>query len=176
MLDKKERDCETALAPEKREETMNIDRRQLALPALAIGLVSVTGVLGVVPAFAGSADEDAVAKNVEAFRAAQVAADTKAFDALCAPELSYSHSDGRVEDKALFITNATNGKSKFLSLAYQEPKIRVVGTAAIVRFHWVSESQAVADGKKSANSLHILMNWQKQGADWKLLSRASTKL
>jgi ketosteroid isomerase-like protein len=154
----------------KTEETMNIDRRQLALPALAIGLV------GVVPAFATSADEEAVAKNVEAFRAAQLAADAKAFDALCAAELSYSHSDGRVEDKATFIANATNGKSKFLSLAYQDPKIRVVGTAAIVRFHWVGESEDVADGKKSATNLHILMNWQKQGADWKLLSRASTKL
>ncbi|MFZ2141025.1 MAG: nuclear transport factor 2 family protein [Xanthobacteraceae bacterium] len=149
---------------------MNIDRRQLALPALAIGLV------GVVPAFATLADEEAVAKNVEAFRAAQLAADAKAFDALCAAELSYSHSDGRVEDKATFIANATNGKSKFLSLAYQDPKIRVVGTAAIVRFHWVGESEDVADGKKSATNLHILMNWQKQGADWKLLSRASTKL
>jgi hypothetical protein len=71
---------------------MNINRRQLALPALAIGL------LGVVPAFAGSADEDAVAKSVEAFRAAQLAADAKAFDVLCAAELSYSHSDGRVEE------------------------------------------------------------------------------
>jgi ketosteroid isomerase-like protein len=170
VLDKKERDCKTAPAPEKTEETMNIDRRQLALPALAIGL------LGVVPAFAASADEDAVAKSVEAFRAAQLAADAKAFDALCAAELSYSHSDGRVEDKATFIANATDGKSKFLSLAYQDPRIRVVGTAAIVRFHWVAESQAVADGKKSATNLHILMNWQKQGADWKLLSRASTKL
>jgi ketosteroid isomerase-like protein len=149
---------------------MDIDRRKLALPALAVGL------LGVVPAFAGSADEDAVAKGVEAFRAAQVAADAKAFDALCAPELSYSHSDGRVEDKATFIANATNGKSKFLSLNYDDLKIRVVGPAAIVRFHWVAESQAVADGKKSSTNLHILMNWQKQGADWKLLTRASTKL
>ena len=51
---------------------MNIDRRQLVLSALAIGL------LGVGPAFAASADEDAVAKNVEAFRAAQVATDAKA--------------------------------------------------------------------------------------------------
>jgi Domain of unknown function (DUF4440) len=147
-----------------------IDRRQLALPALAVGL------LGVVPAFAASADEDAVAKSVEAFRAAQLAADAKALDALCAAELSYSHSDGRVEDKATFITNATDGKTKFLSLEYQDPKIRVVDTAAIVRFHWVAESQAVADGKKSTTNLHILMNWQKQGVDWKLLSRASTKL
>src|SRR5438046_7811153 len=158
------------------EEAMNIDRRQLALPALAFGLLSVIPV-GMVPALAASsADEDAVAKNVEAFRVAQIAADAKAFDALCAAELSYSHSDGRVEDKATFIANAMNGKSKFLSLAYQDPTIRVVGTAAIVRFHWVAESQAVADGKKSATNLHILMNWQKQGADWKLLSRSSTKL
>ena len=149
---------------------MDIDRRQLALPALAIGI------LGVIPAFAGSADEDAVAKNVEAFRAAQVATDGKAFDALCAAELSYGHSDGRVEDKATFIANATNRKTKFLSLAYQDPKVQVVGPAAIVRFTWVSESETIADGKKSANKLHILMNWQKQGADWKLLSRAATKL
>jgi hypothetical protein len=149
---------------------MDIDRRHLVLPALAVGLV------GVVPALAGSADEDAVAKNVEAFRLAQIAADPKAFDALCAAELSYSHSDARVEDKATFIANATNGKSRFLSLEYKDPQIRVVGPAAIVRFRWVSEGQSVADGKKTSNNLHILMNWQKQGADWKLLTRASTKL
>ena len=149
---------------------MNIDRRQLVLPALAVGVLSV------VPTLAGSSDEDAVAKSVEAFRVAQIAADAKAFDALCAAELSYSHSDGRVEDKVTFITNATNGKSKFLSLEYLDPQIRVVGPAAIVRFHWMAESESVPDGKKSNTNLHILMNWQKQGGDWKLLSRASTKL
>jgi ketosteroid isomerase-like protein len=150
---------------------MNIHRRQLALPVLTVGL------LGLLPAFATEADEEtAVAKNVEAFRAAQIAADAKAFDVLCAPELSYSHSDGRVEDKTTFIANATSGKSRFLSLAYEDVKVRVVGTAAVVRFHWVGESESVADGKKNATNLHILMNWQKQGADWKLLSRASTKL
>jgi hypothetical protein len=149
---------------------MNINRRELALPALAIGL------LGVVPAFAASADEETVAKNVEAFRVAQIKADAEAFDALCAPELSYSHSSGKVEDKATFIANATDGKSKFVSLAYEDTKIRVVGPAAIVRFHWLGEQEAVADGKKSSTNLHILMNWQKQGADWRLLSRASTKL
>ena len=148
---------------------MNINRRQMVLPVLAIGL------LATVPAYAG-ADEDAVAKNVEAFRTAQFAADAKTLEGLCAAELSYSHSDGRVEDKATFVANATNGKSKFISLAYQDLSVRVVGTAAVVRFHWLGESESVADGKKSSTNLHILMNWQKQGADWKLLSRASTKL
>ena len=150
---------------------MNIDRRQLALPALAVAL------LGVAPAFAASGDEETVAKSVEAFRAAQFAQDAKALDALTAAELSYSHSDARIEDKATFIKNATTDrKAKTLSLAYQDPKIRVVGPAAIVRFNWLSESEAIADGKKSSTKLHILMNWQKQGADWKLLSRAATKI
>jgi ketosteroid isomerase-like protein len=149
---------------------MNINRRELALPVLAIGI------LGVVPVALAGADEDAVKKNVEAFRTAQFASDAKGLEALCAPELSYSHSDGRVEDRATFVTNATDGKSKFLSLAYDDLSIRVVGPAAIVRFHWRGESEAVADGKKSSTNLHILMNWQKQGADWKLLSRGSTRL
>ena len=150
---------------------MNIHRRYITLSALAVAI------LDIFPAFATEADEEAaVAKGVEAFRAAQIAADARALDALCAPELSYSHSDGRVEDKATFIANATSGKSKFLSLAYEDVKVRVVGTAAIVRFHWIGENQSAAEGKKNATNLHILMNWQKQGADWKLLSRASTKL
>ena len=150
---------------------MNMHRRYIMLSAFAIGL------LDILPAFATDTDEElAVAKGVEAFRAAQIAADARALDALCAPELSYSHSDGRVEDKATFIANATSGKSKFLSLAYEDVKVRVVGTAAIVRFHWIGENQSAADGKKNATNLHILMNWQKQGAEWKLLSRASTKL
>ena len=147
-----------------------LNRRQLALSALTLTL------LDAIPAIAGPADEIAVAKNLEAFRAAQMAADAKGLEALCAAELSYSHSDGRVEDKAAFVANATSGKSKVLALAYREPTIRVVGDSAIVRFNWVAESEAVADGKKTATNLHILMNWQKQGADWKLLSRGSTKL
>ena len=149
---------------------MKIDRRHLTLPALALGL------LVAVSAFALSAEEETVAKRVEAFRAAQFAQDAKALDELAAPELSYSHSDARVEDKATFIKNATSGKSKTLSLQYKDTAIRVVGDVAIVRFHWIGESEAVADGKKSSTNLHILMNWQKQAGTWKLLARASTKL
>jgi ketosteroid isomerase-like protein len=154
---------------------MKFDRRRLALPVLAIALLGAS-LLGGAPAFAASADEAAVAKNVEAFRAAQFAQDAKALDALAAAELSYSHSDARIEDKATFIKNATtNRTAKTLSLTYQDPKIHVVGPAAIVRFTWLTDNEA-ADGKKSSTKLHILMNWQKQGAEWKLLSRAATKL
>ena len=149
---------------------MKIDRRHLALPALAVGL------LAALPAGAAPGDEAAVKKNLEAFRAAQFAKDAKALTALSAPELSYSHSDGRVEDRAVFVTNATATKTKMLSLEYKEPSIRIVGDVAIVRFHWMAESETVADGKRSATNLHILMMWQKQVGAWKLLARCSTKL
>jgi len=154
---------------------MNISRRHLTGPLPVLGLVAV-GLLGARAASALTADEQAVAKNLEAFRVAQKAKDGKGLEAHVAPELSYSHSDGRVEDKAAFLKGATNPATKVLSLEYKDPSIRVVGDVAIVRFHWLGESEVVADGKKSNTNLHILMTWQKQGGEWKLLNRSSTKL
>ncbi len=159
---------------------MKIGRRSLSglLPAMGLALsgLATGGLLGIGPAAAATADEQAVAKKVEAFRAAQFARDPKALDALCAPELSYSHSDGHVEDKATFIANATNAKSKAITLEYKDVSVRIVGTAAIVRFHWMGESESIPDGKRSSTNLTILMTWQKQAAGWKLLNRASTKI
>ena len=154
---------------------MDIRRRHLTGHLPGVALVAV-GLLGTSAAHAVSADEETVAKRLEAFRAAQFAHDAKALDALCAAELSYSHSDAHIEDKATFVRNATSDRTKWLSLEYKDPWIRVVGDTAIVRFHWVAESETIADGKKSSTSLHILMIWQKQAGDWKLLARASTKL
>jgi ketosteroid isomerase-like protein len=150
---------------------MFMNRRLLAGAALALAAAPVLAV----PAMAAPNDAAVLAKNLEAFRAAQLAQDAKVLDGLCAPELSYSHSDAHIEDKATFITNATSGKSKVLSLEYKDPTIRVVGDTAIVRFHWIGKSQS-QDGKISDTNLHILMIWQKQHGHWKLLARGSTKI
>ena len=125
---------------------MKINRRMLMLPALAIGL------LGVVPAFAGFADEDAVAKNLEAFRAAQAAGKAEGIAPLCAEELSYSHSSGAVDDKANLLAGITNANYKWTSLEYKNPTIRVVGPAAIVRFNFVGEQEFGRRQEDSAKS------------------------
>ena len=151
---------------------MNIDRRQLGLPVIALGLG--IGLMNVVPAFAG-ADEDAVAKNVEIFRVAQAAGNAEGIASLCAEELSYSHSSGAVDDKAKLLAGVKNANYKWTSLDYKNPTVRIVGPAAIVRFNFVGE-QEFTDGKKTPQNLAILMNWQKQGSEWKLLSRSATKL
>ncbi len=147
---------------------MQIDRRQFALPALALGLLTA------LPAFAG-ADEDAIAKNLEAFRAAQAANKGDGIASLCADDLSYSHSSGAIDTKASLMEGMTKANYKWVPLEYKNPTIKVVGPAAIVRFNFVGE-QEFTDGKKTPQNLAILMNWVKQGSDWKLLSRAATKL
>jgi ketosteroid isomerase-like protein len=147
---------------------MQLDRRQLALPVLALGL------LGAMPAFAG-ADEDEITKKVEAFRAAQAAGNADGIAPLLAEELSYSHSSGAVDDKAKLLAGVKNANYKWTTLEYKNPTVLVVGPAAIVRFNFVGE-QEFTDGKKTPQNLAILMNWQKQGSEWKLLSRAATKL
>ncbi|WP_375457547.1 nuclear transport factor 2 family protein [uncultured Enterovirga sp.] len=148
---------------------MTTTRRTIPVLLAAAAVSAATGLRAASPA------DDAVAQRVEAFRAAQVAADPKALDALCAPELTYSHSDGRVEDKAAFITNATAGRSRFTKLEYRNPSIRIVDYAAIVRFNWVGQ-QVATDGRTTDTNLHVLMVWQKRGSDWLLLARATTKL
>ncbi len=147
---------------------MQIDRRQFALPALALGLLTA------LPAFAG-ADEDMILKNVETFRAGQAAGKADAIAPLLADDLSYSHSSGAVDDKAKLLSGISTANYKWTTLEYKNPTVKVVGPAAIVRFNFVGE-QEFTDGKKTPQNLHILMNWQKQGSDWKLLSRGATKL
>ena len=147
---------------------MQIDRRQFALPALALGLLTA------LPAFAG-ADEDMILKNVETFRAGQAAGKADAIAPLLADDLSYSHSSGAVDDKAKLLSGISTANYKWTTLEYKNPTVKVVGPAAIVRFNFVGE-QEFPDGKKAPQNLHILMNWQKQGSDWKLLSRGATKL
>jgi hypothetical protein len=147
---------------------MTVTRRGLALSSLALSL------LAAVPAFAG-ADEDTVAKNLEAFRAAQAAGNADGIAPLCTEELSYSHSSAKIDTKASLLKGIATANYKWTSLDYKDPSIRVVGPAAIVRFTFVGD-QEFNDGKKDHQNLHILMNWVKQGNDWKLLSRSATKL
>ena len=147
---------------------MHFNQRLFVIIALALGLLVVR------PA-SGGADEDAVLKNVEIFRAAQAAGKADAIAPLLADDLSYSHSSGAVDDKAKLLSGIANANYRWTSLEYRNPTAKVVGTAAIVRFTFVGEQQ-FTDGKKTPQNLAILMNWQKQGSEWKLLSRAATKL
>src|SRR5262249_31632340 len=90
-------------------------------------------------------------------------------EALTADQLSYGHSDGRVETKAQFIEGVMNRKAILKSLTLSDHTIAIVGTDAIARHTWTSESEM--DGKLTTTKIGVLQVWQQQNAAWKLLAR-----
>jgi hypothetical protein len=148
---------------------MSITRRYLAVTgALALGGL---GLLRSSSAMAQSADETAVAQAVEALRKAFLGQEKVQLEALCAEQLSYGHSDGRVENKAQFINGVMTRKAIFKSLTLSDHTIAIVGTDAIARHTWTSESET--DGKPTSTKIGVLQVWQKQDGTWKLLARQS---
>jgi ketosteroid isomerase-like protein len=123
---------------------------------------------------AQSKQEKEVTDRVESLRQAMVSADGNSLDNLTAEKLSYGHSNGLIEDKKEYIRKITSGENAYLKLDHSKQSISISGKAAIVRLQFQAET--MADGKPSASKLHVLMVWQKQGKEWKLLARQAIKI
>ena len=151
---------------------MELSRRDLAVAgALALGAASL-GAIGLVgPALAESGDEAAVKKVVEDMRKAYLDKDKAKLESMTLPQLTYSHSDGRIEDRAKFIEGVMNRKATVKSLEYPELTVAIVGDTAIVRHLWVSESEL--DGKTTNTRIGVMQVYKKQDGGWKLLARSS---
>jgi hypothetical protein len=63
---------------------------------------------------------------------AMVKADGGALDRLLAPELSYTHSNAQVQDKAAFIADIRGKVIRYLSIEAHDTRVMVIGTTAIV--------------------------------------------
>ena len=151
---------------------MQMTRRDLAVAgALALGVPSL---LFGSPAFAEAGDEAAVRQNVEALREALLKADKAQLARLTADQLSYGHSDGRVQNKPEFLDGVMTRKATVKSINFPDLKIEVAGDAAIARHLYESESEM--DGKTTNTKIGTLELWQKQGGNWKLLARQGYKL
>src|SRR5215813_4288920 len=152
-------------------QPMRITRRDLTIAgALTLGGF---GLWRSSSAVAESADEAAVAQAVEALRKAILGQEKNQLEALCAEQLSYGHSDGRVENKAQFINGVMTRKAILKSLTLSDHTITIAGTAAIARHTWASESET--DGKATSTKIGVLQVWQKQDGTWKLLARQSVR-
>lgn len=141
-------------------------RRHLGL--LAAGGLGAAALLAR-PVAAQAPDEAAVTTAVESLRQAMVAADRAKLEALTAPRLSYGHSSGRLEDQAQFVAGIVEGRSVFRSINLSEQTVSVTGDVAVVRHILTAETM---DGGRPGNvRIGVLLVWQKQGGDWKLLAR-----
>jgi len=146
---------------------MTITRRHVAAAAL---LATGASVLAQSPASAESGDA-AVADAVSNLTKAMLAADKAKLESLVADQLSYGHSSGVVQDKAVFVDVIASKRTVYKSIDLSSQTVVLAGNNAIVRHNWLGVS-GPADGSKWADSkLGVLQVWQKQGNDWKLLAR-----
>lgn len=123
--------------------------------------------------FAQSKAEQQVADAVLVWRKAMIDADKAGLEAILAPELSYGHSNGKIEDKAMVVKSISTGESDFITMELTEQTIKIAGKTAIVRHKLAGD---VNDGGKPGSvKLFVLQIWQKQGAAWKLLARQAAR-
>jgi hypothetical protein len=123
---------------------------------------------------AGSNEESAVARAVEMFRNGILTKDAAALEATTAPELSYSHSKGQIEDRSTFIANATGPNIQPIKLEYSDITIRIVDNVAIVRLHMQSKSLLTKINAHIETSVYLTMTWLNRDDHWLLLCRAAT--
>src|SRR5271169_7044053 len=141
---------------------MQLTRRNLAIAG--VFALSMPSLLFGSPAFAEAADEAGVKQNVEALREALLKADKAQLERLTADQLSYGHSDGRVQNKPEFINGIVTRKATVKSLTFPDLKIEMAGDAAIARHLYESESEL--DGKTTNTKIGTLEVWQKQSGNW----------
>jgi ketosteroid isomerase-like protein len=151
---------------------MKVSRRDFAVAsAFAFG---ASGLLLKDSASAQGADEAAVTQSIDILRKAILEQDKAKLDQVAASQISYGHSDGRVETKEQFINGVMTRKQVQKSLAFPELKVAVVGDAAIARHIYLGESEL--DGKQSTTRIGALQLWQKQAGGWKLIARQGFRL
>ena len=124
--------------------------------------------------FSQTKKEAAVAAKVEQLKNAMVNADSSMLALLADEQLSYGHSGGAVDNKKDFIAKITSGKSDFVSIELKDQTIALSGKVAVVRH----KLNAVTNDNGKAGEVHlsVLLIWQKQHGEWKLLARQAVKL
>src|SRR5437870_13579577 len=129
---------------------MTMTRRDLA----AAGAFFLGAMALIRPAHAEAADETAVKKAVEEMKTAWLKQDKAKLEAMTLPQLTYSHTDARIEDRTKFIEGVMARKANVKSLEYPDMTVHLSGDTAIVRHLWVSESEL--EGKVTNTKIGVM--------------------
>jgi ketosteroid isomerase-like protein len=122
---------------------------------------------------AQSKDEREVAAAVESLKKAMLSGERQALERIAAPELTYGHSNGTIEDRAAFVEALASGKNDFVTIDLSDQSIKIVGPTALVRHNLMAQTNN--EGTPGTANIGILLVWQKQQGQWKLLARQAFK-
>ena len=125
-------------------------------------------------AFAQPATEADVAKAMDALNAAIISGDAQKLNAITGAQLSYGHSNGRLETKAEFVSAIVERRSVFVKIDITNQKMTLMGDVAIVRNHLSGDTNT--GGKPAHVELDVTYVFRLEGGDWKLIARQAYKL
>ncbi len=123
---------------------------------------------------AQTADVIKVADTMETLRKAMIDPDKAVLEKITHEDLSYGHSSGLIETKAMFIEALTSNNSDFKTMDLTEQTVKVVGKTAIVRHKLMAET--ANKGVAATTKLNVLLIFTKVKGEWKLLARQAAKI
>ncbi|MDZ7898628.1 MAG: nuclear transport factor 2 family protein [Arcicella sp.] len=119
-------------------------------------------------------EEMKVSEAVGILRKVMIDPDKAVLERIVHEDLSYGHSSGSIETKAVFIESLTSNNSDFKTIDLTEQTIKVIGKTAIVRHKLFAET--ANKGVPSTAKLNILLIFTKVKGEWKLLARQAAKI
>ena len=138
---------------------------------LAIFLFSV---LTSAASYGQNKDVLAVQKSLEILKIQMLNPTESGLKSISHPNLTYGHSNGKIENQKEFMDAFLTGVSDFTFLDFSDVKIEIVGKTAIVRHLLIGES--MDKGKQPAKvNIKVMLVFSKDKSGWLLLGRQAVK-
>lgn len=119
-------------------------------------------------------DIQTVELSVKSLARAMIVADSNALRNLTCEELSYGHSNGKIENQQEFVNNISRGKLDVVVLDLKDQDVTVKGDVAYVRHTMTGEM--IDNGVKNNPNIKVLQVWTKVNGVWKLFARQAVKI
>lgn len=111
---------------------------------------------------------------MDAWKQAMIGRHRAALEALYAPDLSYTHSSGKQENKAEAIEAVVTGKNRIESIELADISIRIYGNTALVKSKTTLNMSS--EGKASTIILDVLYVWVTISSRWQMAARQAIRL
>ncbi len=115
-------------------------------------------------------EKDAMAA-MESFKQAFLKKDMAALGKLVHDDLVYTHSDGKTQDKAVFLKAVADGP-KYVRFDLAEPIVHAHGNTVIMRLTIDLRNETNAEKPSPLSVLHV---WIKGNQGWQLVARQATR-
>lgn len=118
---------------------------------------------------------DAVKAAEKAWAKATVAGDEATLKQVLADDLTYTHSNGETDSKAVFIGNLKTGARKYHKLDHESMDVRLYGNAAVLRATAQVETSQKG-GPPNPAHLRFVHVWIWQNGRWQMVAHQSLRL